>query len=278
VGGLARRAAFLAKERPDVIVDCGNIVTTHTPDASLAAELALKAMDRMRYDVLGIGEGELALGLQVLKNLVKTASFPFLCSNLYSPEGLWDPYVVLKKKGVKIGVLSVISPGLLPQSIHCEVQPPLVAIRRLLPTIRGKTDLVILLSHLPYKETLALIGEIDGVDVVIIGHGCKRMYPRLVEEKVVMASPGCRGIIVGLLNLDISTKTGERIRYLNGRLVLLGPLTPGDPDIEEMLKPYREVLSRKRRHDPRERAKKMVKEMTPEEFINYLKQRGGVFR
>lgn len=88
-------------------------------------EVEVKLMNEMGYDAGIIGNHEFDLGLDNMARLFKMADFPVVCANYGVQgtvlEGLVKPYVILERKGIKVGVFG-LSPALegLVQAKNCE--------------------------------------------------------------------------------------------------------------------------------------------------------------
>lgn len=78
-------------------------------------EVEVKLMNEMGYDAGIIGNHEFDLGLDNMARLFKMADFPVVCANYGVQgtvlEGLVKPYVILERKGIKVGVFG-LSPAL----------------------------------------------------------------------------------------------------------------------------------------------------------------------
>ena len=118
MGGFVRRATILKelrKENPNLLLfDCGDF-SQGTPYYNLfKGEVEIKLMNLMGYDAVLIGNHEFDFGIENMVTLFKMADFPIVCSNYNvsnSPlNGLVKPYVILKRDGLKIGVIGVGAP------------------------------------------------------------------------------------------------------------------------------------------------------------------------
>ena len=133
-------------------------------------------MERMGYDALNLGGPEFSFGKEFLEQTRSLVSFPYIASNLlYGGSRLpWTrEYIIKEVGGIKVAILGILDPDGLAQLPDreqvkgLEVIPPEAALERLLPEVRGKADLVILLSLLDAEKTLALAKAVKGVDVAI---------------------------------------------------------------------------------------------------------------
>src|SRR6185503_11266851 len=141
---------------------------------------------------------------------------------------------------VKVGVLGLLTgemPGLTTADnwAGCRVEDPLAAARRLVPELRAKCDVLVLLTHVGVEIDAALAGNVPGIDLVVGGHTHTRLdEPILVacgERKVPVVQAHCYGTRVGVVEFDWD---GSAVRGLKGRLVTIDPARmPNAPDVKE---------------------------------------------
>ncbi len=132
----------------------------------------------MGYTAMNVGTGEFFLGVNFLKEKSANLNFPLVASNLSYAEGaspFTKKYMITQAGSLKVAILGVMSPGIfekMPRSGTfgvVEAIPPGEALKALLPRIRKKADIVILLSQLGLSETKRLVGTLEGIDVAIYG-------------------------------------------------------------------------------------------------------------
>jgi hypothetical protein len=173
-GGLSRRATILAdlkKSNPNLLlVDTGDITGG---GQEVQWEFLSKAYHLLGYDAIALGESELRLGLDTLDEYVRKYNLPVVASNLKFtiPMAVRD-VVTVERGGRKLAFISVVADrylGALPGRVReaLQYEPPADAIRRLVKTLKGKCDAIILLSHLGPSERDKIAVALDGVDVWI---------------------------------------------------------------------------------------------------------------
>jgi len=196
-------------------------------------------MERMGYDALNLGVPEISFGKEFLERTRSQISFPYIASNLLYRGGrlTWiREYVTKEVGGIKVAILGILDPDdfkKIPDQGDVkgfEVIPPKAALNRLLPKVRGKADLVILLSQLGElreKETLALAEAVQGIDVVIFS---EKNYLVTPTQKVISFHTGTDGKIMGLVTIALDD---QRALSVSERRII--PVDHSVPDNKEML-------------------------------------------
>jgi 2',3'-cyclic-nucleotide 2'-phosphodiesterase (5'-nucleotidase family) len=259
-------------KRSVLLLDCGAVFDPQSDNV----ELHLKAMERMGYDALNLGSPELYLGKESLERTHSQVSFPYIASNLLYGGGRlpWiREYVIKDVGGIKVAILGILDPDDL-QKIPSqddakgfEVMPPRAALERLLSEVRGKADLVILLSQLGEAKTLALVEAVRGIDVAIFSERNYLVTP--TEKNVIILQTGSRGTTMGLLTITLDDK---RVLSVSERRDV--PLDRSVPDNERILglvETYKKEQAIKE-----EKMKKELMEglqLTPEEFMKRYREK-----
>ncbi len=188
-GGFLRRIVMLKEERkkdPDLLLfDSGDFSQGSAYYTMFKGDVEIGLMNRMGYDAATIGNHEFDFGLDNMARIFRMANFPIICTNYDftgTPcEGLVKPYVILKRKGLKIGVFALAPkmeglvslkncPGvkyLDPGQVAAETATMLKQ--------QEKCDVVICLSHLGWEsnrgeDDLYMIPRSRNVDLVLGGH------------------------------------------------------------------------------------------------------------
>jgi 2',3'-cyclic-nucleotide 2'-phosphodiesterase (5'-nucleotidase family) len=136
-------------------VDCGDFFGLSGEQDSLKSSFMVHAMDRLGYDVVTLGEREFNFGQQYLLAQFKTSKIDVVCANLVytdSKKPFAKPYVIRK-----VGTLKVAFTGLMGKDMKIRpfkgdpgltILDPTETAKALLPELRKKADIVVLLSHL----------------------------------------------------------------------------------------------------------------------------------
>ena len=188
-GGFVRRAAVINEERkrnPELLLfDSGDFSQGSTYYTLFKGQVEIGLMNIMGYDAATLGNHEFDVGIENLARVAKMAKFPLVCANCDFTgtmcEGLIKPYVIIKRKGLKIGVF-----GLAPKIQGLVMQQNIQGVKYLDPYTTAneiarklkedeKCDLVVCLSHLgwdlkPRPDDAQLIAATRNIDIVLGGH------------------------------------------------------------------------------------------------------------
>src|SRR5690606_27023497 len=112
------------------------------------------------YDAMTLGNHEFDNGAEIMKKVLARANFPLLCANITERHtgeliDIAQPYLLLERKGVKIGILGVTTeytPYMIkaPAFDSFEISDPVAACNRYVPQLRAAgAQIVVVLGHLP---------------------------------------------------------------------------------------------------------------------------------
>jgi len=225
-GGYLRRINMLKEERrkdPDLLLfDSGDFSQGSGYYTMFKGDVEVGLMNEMHYDAATIGNHEFDFGLDNMARLFKMAQFPIVCTNYDFTgtvcEGLVKPYIVLKRKGVKIGVFA-LSPKLkgLISDKNCSgvkyLDPAKVALETATMLKKNmKCDMVICISHLGWamggEDDSYMIKGSRNIDVVLGGHShsfLERLeYVNNMDGKPVPVDQnGNHGIFIGKMLVSL---------------------------------------------------------------------------
>lgn len=227
-GGFMRRVAMLNEERkkePELLLfDSGDFSQGSPYYTLFKGDVEVGLMNQMRYDAVVIGNHEFDFGLDNMARIFRMAKFPILCANYdftgTPVEGLVKPYVILKRKGMKIGVFG-LSPAMegLVDTAKChgvKFLDPIVVAKDMVRTLKQRRcDLIICLSHLGWHirgiDDKQVIENTEGLDLVLGGHS-HSFFEQLQYAKdpsgknVPVDQNGKHAIFVGKMKLEMTKR------------------------------------------------------------------------
>lgn len=225
-GGFLRRAAMIDQMRKEdkelLLLDSGDFSQGSPYYTMFKGDVETELMNIMGYDAATIGNHEFDFGLDNMARLFKKVNFPIVCANYDFTgtvvEGLVKPYVVIKRKGVKIGIFG-LSPkleGLVMASTCAGVKylDPIKTANDIADKLKNKEkcDVVICLSHLGWDEAglndMEMMAKTRNIDLVLGGHSHsyfqKLNYVRNLDGKEIPNDQnGKHGIFVGKITLTL---------------------------------------------------------------------------
>lgn len=244
---MARRATFIKGQRQNsphlLLLDAGDTLAAQR-GLGLATQgrVIVEAMNRLGYDAMTLGDEDFKLGLEVLRQRMAEAQFPFLSANVLlkeSGELLAQPYLVKEVGGHKVAIIGLTTTDASLISSEIVVLDPLQVARERVAELRDQADVIIILSHLGVNLDRQLASQIEGIDLIIGGHSRTPIQPPLQDPQrgTIIAQAGYRGQWIGEVRLRLDS-TGQVMDF-EGRTVLLTPDFADDPEMRAFLDEYR---------------------------------------
>ena len=212
----------------------------------------IAAFNAMGYDVAATGNHEFDWGQDTLRARVLESRFPWLAANLFTAgtdrHPAWvRPYVIIERRGVRVGVVGIALPGTPEVVVAQRVQgldfrPAAPAIDRAVRDARAAgADFVVVTMHIgaecrepgtaPEEESRECHGEMleavsaltEPVDLVVGGHTHARVMTRVGEVPVVEGTPYSTSFSV----TDLERSGGRtRVTYRAVRTPFADEVTP----------------------------------------------------
>ncbi len=271
LGGVARRQGYvrLFTERyPDVPilqVDTGFFFSDRihpmtgdlTEDALVGNEWVIRAYEHMKFDAVNISHRDLRqvarcfrpeeFRRHVRETPVVTR---FLSANVLGHAGQHlnlPPYLIRKVRGgrlrgrtLRIGFIGVTAVGDARERAFV-VEDPLRAVRRLLPRVRARADVIVVLAYLPQEMVERLARENPDVDVILASVGQPLWLSPTNIGRTYIAYSAYQTKLLGELRLYWDERSASvRVR---ARYVELDSLVPDDPSTEALRAEARRELA-----------------------------------
>jgi 5'-nucleotidase len=232
MGGYARRMGVIEKVRSEeknvLLLDAGDF-SQGTPYFNFYnGRIEIDALNKMQYDAGTLGNHEFDNGTDTLAMVLSRAAFPILSSNydlFFTPLAPYvKPYVILKKAGLKIGVmaLNIKLDGMVMQNNFKGLiyNDPIKTAQKTSTYLKKekKCDLVICLSHLGSDTTdvnleltdYDVIRQTKDIDIIIAGHSHEVIENTKVKnaagKEVILAQMGKSGLLLGRIDLYLEKK------------------------------------------------------------------------
>lgn len=226
-GGFIRRIAMLNEARQAdkdlLLFDSGDFSQGSSYYTFYKGDVEIGLMNRMGYDAATIGNHEFDFGLDNMARLFRMANFPIVCSNYDFTgtvvEGLVKPYIIIKRKGVRIGVFGIGArlKGLVDEKNYPGVKfiEPAAKAQEMVDLLKGEKqcDIVICLSHLGWwngdgDADNSVYKNVKGLDLILGGHSHTYMekleYVKCSDgSQIPDDQNGKHGLFVGKLTLNL---------------------------------------------------------------------------
>ena len=179
-GGLLRRATKIKEIRKDnpnvLLVDSGGFFAGGVLDSNKInteldkqrTQITLQAMGMMGYDAAAIGDDEFNFGEGFLVDEIKKSKISLVSANIESNKFL--PYSIKEINGIKFGIFGLTPEEAAKNSGREILKPKDAAAKTILALKNEGADIIVLLSHLGGDTDLKLAEEVEGIDVLIVGH------------------------------------------------------------------------------------------------------------
>lgn len=222
---LAARADELRAEKPTLFLAAGDMVQGNNWANLFQGKSSIEAMNAMNFDAMVVGNHEFDFGQAILKERIGEANFPVLGANVIGLSTL-KPYVMKDLDGLTITVIGVVT-GDTPVTTHpknvtgLQFLPPEDTVSKYVRELRGKSDIVVVLSHLGFSADSDLAKKVDGIDVIVGGHSHTKVEKPALVGKTFIVQAFEHGKVLGVLDLTVEN---GRIIQASSRLESIKPI------------------------------------------------------
>jgi hypothetical protein len=207
------------------------------------------AMDQLGYDVVTLGEREFNFGQKFLLDAFKQTKIDLVSANIVyaaSKKPFVKPYVIRKEGPLRVAVTGVLGKTIKfktsPADQELEVLDPTETLQKLIPELRKKADIVVVLSHQGLPEGSRLITDVPGMDVMIFGH-MAGLYRSIVKtQDVINARGGERGQYIPQIHLVVED---GKITAFDGDVVALDDKVPPDEAMGKEVDQFSDMLNQR---------------------------------
>jgi len=244
VAYLTARANKLRVEKPALFLAAGDMIQGNNWANLSQGESVIKLLNLMRIDAMVVGNHEFDFGQDILKKRISEADFPVLGANVEGFAAL-KPYVIKEIGGIRVAVIGIVTDET-PVSTHpknvagLSFASPERVLSKIIPELKGKTDIIIVLSHNGLAADKLLAAMVKGIDVIVGGHSHTRQLTPFKIGNTIIVQAWEHAKALGVLDLDVEDK---KIVGFNGRLEEIKPV-PGeeDGDVAKLVETYRKKM------------------------------------
>ncbi|OGR30953.1 MAG: hypothetical protein A2139_09735 [Desulfobacca sp. RBG_16_60_12] len=243
LGGVAYLAGAVDRARhnqPSLLLAAGDMIQGNAWANLFQGKSSIDVMNAMKFDAMVVGNHEFDFGPKVLKERMAQARFPWLGANVKGFPGL-KPYVIKNLQGVKIAIIGVVTPDT-PFATHprnvagLTFSTPESAVKKYLQELKGRADIIVVLSHCGLQADKELAAAVPGIDVIVGGHShTKILQPEVVGQTIIVQAWE-HAKALGILNLKL--KDGKVVGF-DGTLQEISPATgPANCQVQEIVARY----------------------------------------
>lgn len=245
---------------PDVLIlDGGDTGESMSQRRGWVTPFIWSVMEEMGYDVIAVGKRDFADTSAIFLKQHGENGTTYLTGNIAdsSKKFIGKPYQILKKGGLKIGVVSAISENYGGYFVHHVLNPSVETILNAQEQFRKeKVDFSILIYSGRSSEMIDFSSTLDGFDVIFQGNSSGRpMSSTLEGVKIPMVGPGDRGREVAVVTLTKSNR--EEPAAVSSEEIILFPRIEDSPKYEPFNKKFMEMTQEQNAAERAARMKRM---------------------
>jgi len=197
-----------------LLLDAGNALWSEQElTIKTQAKVIIDGMNLLAYDAMAIGDLDLRLGPEVLRQRIAEAKFPVLSANVLladTGKPLAEPYVIRTIGGRAVGIIGLTSD--LAKMTLGEAGKPYTVLNandvlpKVVAEVSKKANVIILLSTMGLDEDQRLSSQVPGIDLIVGGRTEMELAEGWANEQTgtVVVQAGHKGTVLGrcALHLD----------------------------------------------------------------------------
>jgi len=253
MGGISHLATVykqLKKENPNtVVVSAGDDLMGRYFHV-YKGKAILGMMSEAGYEILALGNHEFDKGSTILAFGLEGTKFTTLCSDLdvskSALSGKCESYIIKELEGVKVGFFSLITESLLKSNKEKNIQffdTNVAMAKQMVKLLRDKgADVIVLVSHIGYKDDRTLAKQVKGIDVIFGGHSHSYIKKMGHVNNIAIVNGGEQGSHV--VKVDIPLDENNKVLHKKITMTKI-PVTSkyvADAEVEKKLKVFQEKL------------------------------------
>jgi len=252
VGGIAKIATLFAKlkkQNPNTIFVSSGDDLMNSYFHIYKGKAILGLMSDAGYNILAPGNHEFDKGIDTFAKALENTKFTTLCSDLdieQSPlKGKCKEYLIKDFNGTKVGFFSLITKDLLTTSSVEDVKfkgSNVEVAKKMIQLLKSKgANVIVLVSHIGYKEDVKLAKQVKGIDLIFGGHSHSYTDKISHYNKTAIVNGGEIGSYIVKVDIPIKDNRADR-QNIKMQKILVDSSTQPNQKIATKLKKYKEKL------------------------------------
>ncbi len=237
-----------------IVVDSGDLFNEdeEIPEsvqqaARLKGDVIAEIYKHIGIDAINVGELDLVLGVDYLKELEKKYNFTFVSANLVDEKDapIFKRYIIKKVGDKNIGIFGIMGDSSDMTAKVSEitkdaayVQDSLKAAEAVVKELTGKVDYIVALTHQGTNRDWVIARRVKGIDLVVGGHDKQKTKEPFQADQTLLVQAGEKGQYMGILEVTMDgTKTSHNT------LVPFGDEIADDPKVKGMIAGYNDKIA-----------------------------------
>ena len=225
-----------------LVLDAGNALWgLGTPTEQTEGRIQIEAMNLLQYDAMALGDLDLLLGPEALRQRIAEAQFPILSANVRvggEEELLTKPYIISPMGDHRVGIIGLTWDGAGIPPGQFTLLPASDVLTELVAQIASEAEIIIVLSTMGFEEDQALSSMVPGIDLIVGGRSRIPMPESWVnpDTGTILVQAGTQGEWIGrrILSLD----SAGVVTAHQDELVFLTDDYDDDPEMRSFLDNY----------------------------------------
>ncbi|HEX2927216.1 MAG TPA: 5'-nucleotidase C-terminal domain-containing protein [Ruminiclostridium sp.] len=196
-----------------LVLDSGDMFHG-TNEANIGEGKAIvEVANLMGYNAMTPGNHDFNFGWDRLMQIKSELKFPILSANIYKDgKPAFQEYKIVQVGGKKIGLFGMTEQEALINTNSRDtkgvtIEDPVKIAQKIVSTLKGKVDSIILISHLGDDIDRKVVAKVDGIDLILCGHH-HFLYEKAVKvNNTYLVEAGGYSTHVGLA--DMYFKNGK---------------------------------------------------------------------
>lgn len=237
-----------------LVLDAGSVFGDPGLQGRLKAEVAVKAMDMMSYDVMNLGRHELNYGASFLRgddficDSSQSVNFPPISANIvYEDTGapITAPHTIIEFDLFTVGITGIVAKEcedtiLSSNQINDRTVTVIdeeTALNGAVKEMRDEVDILVVLADVRYEQCRSLAQKVEGINLMVCTNGVSMTAGPEQVNGVYVVQSGYEGQTIG--NLTLTLGKDNRIRTAEGTVITLDDtIDDNQPDVQAVLNDY----------------------------------------
>jgi len=199
---------------PLIQLDSGDLflkpgISPEAKETKENARIIAKAYQVMGVDVVNVGDMDLIMGIDFLKEKAKQG-LPLISANILNKKDqkpIFPPYVIRELSGVRLGIFGLFqaTSRFIPKEALEEItlEDPYEVARTMVTELKDKTDIIICLSDLGKRGDKLLARQVEGIHFILGGHDGEYFKEPIRVEGALILQHYKKGMYLGRIDLII---------------------------------------------------------------------------